>query len=147
RIIEDLRAWNAAHGIPILYVTHAHREVFALGDRVLVIDDGRVLAAGTPQDVMEMPAHETLARLAGFENIFTARVLTRKTDSGVMHCRLGETDTEIEVPLSPTPSGSTIRVAIRAGDILLANQEPHGLSARNVLRGTLRSLQREGATV
>jgi len=30
RIIDDLRRWNAAHEIPILYVTHSHREVFAL---------------------------------------------------------------------------------------------------------------------
>jgi molybdate transport system ATP-binding protein len=30
RIIADLRAWNEAHHIPIFYVTHSHREVFAL---------------------------------------------------------------------------------------------------------------------
>ena len=74
RIIEDLRAWNSAHDIPILYVTHSHREVFALGERVVVLEDGRVLAAGTPQEVMDAPAHETLAQLAGFENFFTATV-------------------------------------------------------------------------
>ena len=147
RIIEDLRAWNVAHNIPILYVTHAHREVFALGERVLVLEHGRVLAAGTPQEVMEMPAHESLAQLAGFENFFTATVLTRRPEAGAMHCRLDQTATELEVPLSAANAGSSIRIAIRAGDILLANQEPRGLSARNVLRGTLTSMTREGATV
>src|SRR5262245_10969447 len=39
RIIDDLRAWNLANAIPILYVTHAHREVFALGDRVVVLEE------------------------------------------------------------------------------------------------------------
>jgi ABC-type molybdate transport system ATPase subunit len=34
RIIADLRKWNEARRIPILYVTHSQREVFALGDRV-----------------------------------------------------------------------------------------------------------------
>ena len=38
-------------------------------------------------------------------------------------------------------------MAIRAGDILLANQEPRGLSARNILDGSLVSLRREGPTV
>lgn len=147
RIIEDLRAWNAAHGIPILYVTHAHREVFALGERVLVLEHGRVLAAGTPQEVMETPAHEAFAQLAGFENFFTATVLTRRPDMGIMHCRIEETRTELEVPFSSVDVGASIRIAIRAGDILLANQEPRGLSARNVLRGTLSSMAREGATV
>jgi molybdate transport system ATP-binding protein len=147
RIIDDLRAWNAAHAIPILYVTHAHREVFALGERVLVLEGGRVLAAGTPEDVMESPAHETVAQLAGFENFFSASVLTRRPDAGIMHCRMDGTGTEIEVPLTKSPAGSRIRIAIRAGDILLANEEPRGLSARNTLRGTLASLKREGATV
>jgi molybdate transport system ATP-binding protein len=147
RIIDDLRAWNLAHAIPILYVTHSHREVFALGDRVLVLDRGCVIATGAPGDVMETPPHETVAQLAGFENFFSGSVLTRRTDAGVMHCRLAGSGTELEVPLTTAPERTQIRIAIRAGDILLANQEPRGLSARNVLRGTLASLKREGALV
>jgi molybdate transport system ATP-binding protein len=147
RIIEDVRAWNAAHAIPILYVTHAHREVFALGERVIALDHGRLVADGTPQEVMETPAHEPLAQVAGFENFFDGSVTARRTDAGTMLCRLDDSGTELEVPLSRTAVGSPVRVAIRAGDILLANQEPHGLSARNVLQGSLSSLRREGATV
>ena len=40
-----------------------------------------------------------------------------------------------------------VRVAIRADDILLATEEPRGLSARNVLLGTLASLSPQGTTV
>jgi molybdate transport system ATP-binding protein len=147
RIIDDLRAWNSAHDIPILYVTHSHREVFALGERVVVLEDGRVLATGTPQEVMDAPAHETLAQLAGFENFFTATVTAKRPDAGVMHCRLDGTTTELEIPLADMEPGAPVRLAIRAGDILLANQEPRGLSARNVLQGTLAFTVREGATV
>src|ERR1700679_1274713 len=46
KIIDDLRAWNAAHDIPILYVTHNREEVFALGDRVLVLENGRIIPDG-----------------------------------------------------------------------------------------------------
>jgi molybdate transport system ATP-binding protein len=147
RIIEDLRAWNAAHGIPIVYVTHAHREVFALGERVVVLDRGRVLASGTPHEVIELPAHETIAQLAGFENLFTATVEARRPSTGVMLCRLGDSATELEVPLGVADVGASVRVAVRAGDILLATQEPRGLSARNVLPGRLQSLVTEGTTV
>jgi len=147
RIIEDLRAWNAAHDIPILYVTHSHREVFALGERVVVLEDGRVLASGTPQEVMDAPAHESLAQLAGFENFFTGTVVAKHPDAGVMHCRIEGTKTELEIPVSVDDVAAPVRIAIRAGDILLANQEPRGLSARNVLHGTLLSTVREGATV
>ena len=44
-------------------------------------------------------------------------------------------------------SDTTIRVAIRAGDILLSSQEPIGLSARNVLRGEITLLSTHGPTV
>ena len=146
RIIEDLRAWNAAHHIPVLYVTHAHREVFALGERVIVLEQGRIVATGTPHDVLEAPAHERLAQLAGFENFFSGVVVDRRTDAGTMQCRLTG-GTEIEAPLSQGDVGSPIRLAIRAGDILLANEPPRGLSARNVLRGRLTSLTRDGVRV
>jgi molybdate transport system ATP-binding protein len=147
KIIDDLRRWNAAHEIPILYVTHSHREVFALGDRVLVLDNGRIAASGTPHDVLEMPEQASLARLAGFENIMDATVMTRKPDAGTMVCSLAHSRVELEVPLARGTMGSTIQIAIRAGDILLATEAPRGLSARNILPGRLASLTRDGAAM
>jgi len=147
RIIDDLRTWNAAHQIPILYVTHSHHEVFALGDRVIVLENGRVAATGTPHDVLEMPEQASLAHLAGFENMLHASVVARRTDAGTMACRLAETSVELEVPLGRGAIGSAVQVAIRAGDILLATEAPRGLSARNILRGRLASLTRDGAAM
>ena len=147
RIIEDLRAWNAAREIPILYVTHSHREVFALGEHVIVLQHGKILAEGSPQEVLETPAHESLAQLAGFENFFDATVTSLRADGGTMRCRLADGQTELEVPLARTEPGAAVRIAVRAGDILLSTEEPRGLSARNVLPGTIASIQREGATV
>src|SRR6267378_201906 len=66
RILDDLRAWNRAHGIPILYVTHVREEVFALGDRVIVLENGRIVAQGSPHAVLSAPRLETVAQLAGF---------------------------------------------------------------------------------
>jgi len=146
-IIDDLREWNRTPAIPVLYVTHAHREVFALGERVVVLHEGRVLAAGTPHEVIDLPSHETIAQLAGFENLFTATVVGRRPAGGVMQCRLGASGTGLEVPLGVADVGASVRIAVRAGDILLATEAPRGLSARNVLPGTLRSLSPEGTTV
>jgi molybdate transport system ATP-binding protein len=146
-IIDDLRLWNASHNIPIVYVTHAHREVFALGERVLALDRGRIVADGPPSEVLEAPSHEPIARLAGYENIFSASVVARRVDAGTMLCRLSPSGTEIEVPLVNAASDGAVRLAIRAGDILLANREPRGLSARNVLAGAIARLGREGPTV
>ncbi|HUI40795.1 MAG TPA: molybdenum ABC transporter ATP-binding protein [Terriglobia bacterium] len=147
KIIEDLRAWNAARGIPILYVTHSPAEAFALGERVIVLDSGAILAQGTPQQVLREPRHETVAQLAGFENIFDATVAAVSEDQGTMRCRLKGSEVELEVPLIWTEVGSPVRVAIRAGDIMLAATRPEGLSARNTFQGKLNSLSRQGVTV
>ena len=147
QIIEDLRAWNAARNIPILYVTHSQREVFALGERVISLENGKILSQGTPQEVLEAPTHESLAQLAGFENFFDATVISINRDSGTMLCRLDGAETQVDVPLSRVEVGSKIRIAIRAGDIIIAGEFPRALSARNVVPAKIISLRREGAMV
>lgn len=147
RIIADLRLWNEARRIPILYVTHSQREVFALGERVLMLENGRIVADGTPEQVMDYPAHDSVAQLAGFENLLDAVVVQRRPDAGVMVSRLSGTTVDLETPLSDVAVGQPLRVAIRAGDILIATEPPRGLSARNQLPGTIASLSRQGAFV
>jgi molybdate transport system ATP-binding protein len=147
KIIEDLRTWNATRHIPILYVTHSQREVFALGENVVVLHDGRILSQGTPHDVLETPAYESLAQLAGFENFFDATVDCLNAASGTMLCRLDGATTCVEVPLCKAEMGSTVRIAIRAGDILVASEFPRGLSARNVIPAKILSLRREGPMI
>jgi len=151
RIIDDLRRWNQLHRIPILYVTHSREEVMALGERVLVMDQGRIIAQGTPHEVLRAPLQETIAQLAGFENVFDAVVESVHPDRGTLTCKLeGDkpgTLVEIETPLVRTEAGSRLRVGIRAGDILLAITLPTGLSARNVIPGRLVSLQQHDVIV
>ena len=75
RILDDLRRWNERHAVPILYVTHEREEVYALGDRVLVLEAGRIVADGAPHEVLGRPQFESVAQLAGFENIFECSVV------------------------------------------------------------------------
>jgi len=146
KIVEDLRGWNAAHGIPILYVTHSREEVFALGERVLVLENGRIIAMGTPHQVMSAPRQETVAQLAGFENVFDAVVLAIHEDRGTMSCGIAG-KVELETPLVRAEVGSKLRVGIRAGDILLATVRPQGLSARNLVPGKVVSVAQRDVIV
>ena len=148
-ILDDLRTWNRAHEIPILYVTHSREEVFALGERVIVLDAGRIVAHGTPHEVMNAPMQETVAQLAGFENIFDAVVETVRPERGTMNCRIAGDGGPlvIETPLVRGGVGAELRVGIRAGDILLATAPPAGLSARNVIPGRIQSLEQRDVIV
>ena len=146
-IIEDLRRWNEARHIPVLYVTHAHREVYALGERVVVMDLGRIVATGTPHQVLEHPAAGILAELAGFENLLSGQVVGRHPDAGTMRVQLDRSTVSLEVPLTDAVIEDRVTVAIRAGDILLADLPAVGISARNVLEGRIETLQRQGPAV
>jgi molybdate transport system ATP-binding protein len=151
KILDDLRRWNQAHRIPILYVTHSREEVLALGERVIVMERGRIIAQGTPHEVLRAPLQESVAQLAGFENIFDAIVESIHEDRGTMLCRLlgkqSESSVLLETPLIRSAPGSPLRVGIRAGDILLAINPPTGLSARNVIPGNLVSLEQRDVIV
>jgi molybdate transport system ATP-binding protein len=142
RIITDLCERNCSRPIPILYVTHSRNEVFALGEHILLLKQGKVLASGTPQDVMNAPRHEAVAQIAGFENVFDAEVIATDEHFGVMICQISRTEVLLEVPLAHCDRGEHVRVAVRAGDIMLASERPQGISTRNVFPGKVVSLRR-----
>ncbi len=147
KIVDDLRRWIAAHAVPVLYVTHVREEVFALSDRVLVLEAGRIVADGTPHEVLSRPQFESVAQLAGFENILDCRVVASHPEQGTMTCAVGASGLTLEAPLTRLAAGTDVRVGIRAGDILVSSAQPVGLSARNVLEGRIVSLRRQDATV
>jgi molybdate transport system ATP-binding protein len=149
RILDDLRQWHRTHRVPILYVTHSRDEVLALGEHVLVLDTGRIVAQGTPHEVMMAPMQETVAQLAGFENVFDAIVEAVHPERGTMTCRInGDSGPLVlETPLVRGGVGAALRVGIRAGDILLATSAPVGLSARNVIPGRIQSLDQRDVIV
>jgi molybdate transport system ATP-binding protein len=143
-IMEDLRRWNAAQNIPILYVTHSRAEVDALGERVIVMDQGKIISTGTPHEVLDTPRRSSLAQATGFENLFGGVVTEIREADGVMRVRLVSGACEIETPLGDAVAGTAVKLAIRAGDILLATERPYGLSARNVIPGRVASLEQRG---
>jgi molybdate transport system ATP-binding protein len=149
QIIADLREWNQAHRIPILYVTHSREEVFALGECVIILENGHIIAQGTPHEVMMAPMQETVAQLAGFENVFDAIVDAVRPERGTMNCRIAGDGGALllETPVVRGGVGTALRVGIRAGDILLATSAPVGLSARNIIPGRIQSLEQRDVIV
>ena len=144
-ILEDQRAWNAERRIPILYVTHNRDEVDAIGEQLITMESGRLGKSGAPRSVLDAPQTVALAQAAGFENLLEARVQAIRQADGVMRVVLQDGGTELEVPLGSAQPGDRVKLAIRAGDILLAVEEPRGLSARNVVKGSVVSIEARGA--
>jgi molybdate transport system ATP-binding protein len=146
-ILQDLREWNASRQIPILYVTHNREELDAIGERVIVLERGKVVGRGVPSAVLDSPVKLAIAQATGFENLLSATVVKSRPEDGVMDVMLFPSDKRLEVPLAHRQSGDQVRVAIRAGDILVAMEIPRSISARNILPGSVESLGARGTLV
>ncbi len=81
---RTLAALLRERAITTVLVTHDPVDARLLGDLVGVLDGGRLLQAGTPQQVFERPADLPTARLAGVDNLWPLQVLA--------HSRLGAQD-------------------------------------------------------
>jgi putative spermidine/putrescine transport system ATP-binding protein len=73
-------------GITAIYVTHDQAEAMALGDRIVVMDQGRVAQVGTPREVYRAPATPFVANFIGTMNRLEGRVEGRRfaTAAGVL---------------------------------------------------------------
>ncbi len=82
-----LRQVREEFGTPILLVTHDLDECFELGDRMLILVDGKVAQEGAPRDVLEAPASVDVARLLGRYCLVAARLAGVSVDGNAHRAR------------------------------------------------------------
>ena len=134
----ELRASLAEAEVPAIMVTHDIEEAITVGDSVQVIHDGKVGSAGNPLEVLGQPGQGRVARLVGVENLLELLVDSRHPMDGTLVCTGGsQASLRLEVPLFDAAPGDRITVGIRASDIILADSEPRGSSARNRFPGVV----------
>jgi molybdopterin-binding protein len=122
-----------------VHVTHDFEEAVALGDRIAVVYDGRVVQIGPPEEIFRRPASEFVARFVGVRNVFRGEI-RRKEGS---HQVLALDGLEIAVL---TDLSDTVHASVRPEDIVLS-REPLRSSARNVLRGRIANITDRGTIV
>lgn len=66
-LIAEMRAIFTRLGVTALYVTHDRDEAFAVADTVAVMDKGRIIRRGTPQEIWSDPRSGFVAKLLGFD--------------------------------------------------------------------------------
>ncbi len=132
---RELREVQRSSGIPIIHVTHNVSEAISLGDRVLVLEEGRVIHDGLPIEIFHAPTSIPLASLSGTENIVDGIVAAHHKDDNTTELRVG--DCLLHMPQCRENVGARAAVAIRPEDILIALRETHDTSARNQFRGRI----------
>ncbi len=68
-LVAELRSIIKRIGITSIYVTHDQQEAFSIGDRIIIMRDGRIEQIGAPQHVYLQPRTEFVARFLGLENL------------------------------------------------------------------------------
>lgn len=81
-IVSDLSRILRRSGTTTVLATHDRSEALRLSDRICVMNRGRILQVGTPDEVMNHPADEFIASFVGAETIL-AGVVTR-SDAGTI---------------------------------------------------------------
>jgi len=119
--------------VPILYVSHSAAEVARLATTVVVLEEGRVTRQGAAADVLGDPMVMPLGvRAAGA--ILEVTVAAHHPDG------LTELDANglpLFLPRIVHAVGRRLRVRIAANEVLLSREQPVGLSALNILPGTV----------
>jgi molybdate transport system ATP-binding protein len=125
--------------IPMIYVTHNLTEVLTLADWVLMIGQGRLLAQGAPRDILG--SFDTIAQIAEdqLENVFSVIPVDSDAAAGRTRVRL-TSGQELFIPYIPHSARRPLQVRISASDILVSTQHPEGISAGNILPGTIKSI-------
>lgn len=141
RVLPYLRRVRDELDVPMLYITHDPDEAILLGDVVIVLDAGRVVATGPPREVLWSRAVLPLSESLGVENVVEARGVDG--EEGVVETRSG-----LRLVVSgPVASGETLCLGLRAEDLLLAAERPGRVSARNILPARITALEERDGDV
>ncbi|WP_438751720.1 molybdenum ABC transporter ATP-binding protein [Pararhizobium sp. O133] len=122
--------------IPIVYVSHSVSEVARLANKVIILENGSVLASGDAATILSQPSPAVSRREAGA--VIDGVVETTDGDHRITTIRAG--DARIVVPYLEAPTGKTVRLQIAARDVMLATSKPEGLSALNILPAVINEI-------
>ncbi|MBV9044538.1 MAG: molybdenum ABC transporter ATP-binding protein [Alphaproteobacteria bacterium] len=116
--------------LPMLYVSHAVDEVARLADDIVVVDQGKVAVSGSVFDVLTDLELSALAGAPPVGAVIAATVSSHREDGLTALAFDGGT---LFVSRLAATIGARVRMRVRAEEIMLALEEPRGISANNIL--------------
>lgn len=127
-------------GTTTLHVTHDFEEAVALGDRIAVVHDGRIVQVGRPEGIFRRPANEFVARFVGVRNVF-AGVVAEVGHNGYRIFEGGDLKLAVATDLAGPAHAS-----IRPEDIIISTR-PLRSGARNRLQGRVVDIADRGTLI
>jgi molybdate transport system ATP-binding protein len=129
RLQLELRALQREFGLCVIYVTHRVEDAFALGDRIAVLQSGRIAQCGNIDDVFRHPVTPEVAGVLGIRNLFEATVLAVDGET-----RLDWDGLELVTPPADLGTGTRVTAYIRPEDVKIVYPDrPLGAAVRENL--------------
>ena len=135
----ELKRIQRETGVTTILVTHDQDEALSLSDRIVIMNEGVVVASGTPRDLWQQPRYPFVAGFLGVDNLLPALVIDERhvrPASGALLLAL-EPDAEAR-------SGAQLIVGIRAADILLRPRGGAIAGEPNWVSGVVRAVNYRG---
>ena len=130
---RELRQLAQRLDLSVVMVTHDLTEAYNVGDRLAVIDHGRVLQAGPRDEVFHRPATARAAELLGVQNIVPGRIVGGDRDHVHVATALGMIAAQAE----SRPATDHVQLAIRAEQIILERPDRASTDRENRFRVTI----------
>jgi len=140
-VLPYLERLRDRYRIPMLYVSHQYEEVLRLAARVVLIDEGKIIACDTPSALSLSPALRPLVGISGVGAVIESEITSCNRDTGLITVSLGGHPLRLQGVGDAV--GTRLRLHIPANEVILATEPPHGLSVRNALPGIIETLDPE----
>lgn len=109
-------------GVTTLVVTHDQEDAMALADRLLVMNEGTVVGAGTPRDLYQSPPTPFVASFLGRSNRLSARV----TDTDPLLLSVGERELRLNGETTGLAAGTDAVCHIRPHSLRITSSDTNG---------------------
>ncbi len=124
RVLGYLERAVAEWQVPVLYVTHSQAEVRRAAGWVIVVQDGRLVGAGSPDDALVQPVPLAWTNSTGPVNLLRIDRLSAAEN----HCLAHIGERTVILPPNLSPSGSAAFIQFRPADVMLSREDVSGLS-------------------
>ncbi|HEX2164645.1 MAG TPA: ABC transporter ATP-binding protein, partial [Thermoanaerobaculia bacterium] len=126
RTRRELRRAIERAGITTVLVTHEQEEAFDLGDRVAVLNGGRLEQVGRPEELYERPASRFVATFVGRAAVLAGRAAEAVAAGGEVEVELaGSAVRWPAVAAAPVAEGQAVEVAVRPEALAFAGEGGH----------------------
>jgi molybdopterin-binding protein len=138
---DEVRAVMRERNKTAVFVTHDQEEAARMGDRILVLHEGRIAQEGEARDIFYRPTSEFVARFVGVDNLYPGVI--ESAENGLARVTIGGGVFEVA---TDRPVGQTVTLGLRPEDITLVPVEGLGASAssRNGFEGMVASVEMRG---